>query len=98
MAVRHDKQLDGLGIGFGALLTAFAAVSRVHTAPREAPHNVILFVPDGLRAAIVDDKTAPGFAALRREGVDFSNSHSIFPTLTTANASAFATGHLLGDT
>ncbi|HUN97593.1 MAG TPA: alkaline phosphatase family protein, partial [Bradyrhizobium sp.] len=28
----------------------------------------------------------------------FKNSHSLFPTFTTANASAMATGHLLGDT
>ncbi|MDB5978160.1 MAG: nucleotide pyrophosphatase, partial [Nevskia sp.] len=62
------------------------------------PHNVILFVPDGLRAAIVSKETAPAMAALRDEGVNFRNSHSLFPTFTTANASAFATGHLLGDT
>ena len=62
------------------------------------PHNVILFVPDGLRSRIVDAKTAPTFARLRAQGVDFTNSHSLFPTFTTANASAFATGHLLGDT
>jgi hypothetical protein len=30
--------------------------------------------------------------------VDFRNSHSVFPTFTTANASAIATGHGLGDT
>jgi arylsulfatase A-like enzyme len=30
--------------------------------------------------------------------VDFTNSHAIYPTLTTANASAIATGHYLGDT
>lgn len=62
------------------------------------PHNVILFVPDGLRAAIVSKETAPAMAALRDEGVNFRNSHSLFPTFTTANASAFATGHQLGDT
>lgn len=37
-------------------------------------------------------------ARLRAEGVDFANSHSMFPTFTTANASAFATGHQIGDT
>jgi hypothetical protein len=37
-------------------------------------------------------------ARLREEGVNFANSHSLFPTSTTANASAFATGHYLGDT
>jgi hypothetical protein len=35
---------------------------------------------------------------VRQTGVDFSNSHSIYPTVTTANASAIATGHYLGDT
>lgn len=62
------------------------------------PHNLILFVPDGLRAPIVDASTAPTLARLRDEGVNFRNSHSLYPTFTTANASAFATGHLLGDT
>ena len=35
---------------------------------------------------------------LRKRGVFFPNSHSLFPTLTTPNASAIATGHYLGDT
>src|ERR1700753_1019825 len=61
-------------------------------------HNVVLFVPDGLRAAAVDLAPAPTFAQLRAQGVNFANSHSLFPTFTTANASAFASGHHLGDT
>ncbi len=43
-------------------------------------------------------ETAPALAAVRAEGVDFANSHSLYPTVTTPNASAIATGHLLGDT
>jgi hypothetical protein len=35
---------------------------------------------------------------VRDKGVNFRNSHSLFPTFTTANASALATGHYLGDT
>ena len=62
------------------------------------PHNVLLFVADGLRARMVDDTTAPTMAAIAREGVSLRNSHSLFPTFTTANASAMATGHMLGDT
>ncbi len=62
------------------------------------PHNVILFVADGLRGRIVDRSTAPEIARLRDAGVYFPNSHSLFPTFTTANASALATGHQLGDT
>ena len=37
-------------------------------------------------------------AKLAREGVSFTNSHSLFPTLTMANASALVTAHALGDT
>jgi hypothetical protein len=61
-------------------------------------HNVVLFVADGLRFRMVDDSTAPTMAALAREGVTLRNGHSLFPTFTTANASAMATGHMLGDT
>ena len=64
----------------------------------DKPHNVILFVSDGLRARMVDAQTAPHMAAVRDQGVGFSNSHSLFPTFTTANASGMATGHYLGDT
>jgi arylsulfatase A-like enzyme len=61
-------------------------------------HNVVLFVPDGLRALIVTRETAPTMAAVRDQGVNFRNSHALFPTFTTPNASAMATGHYLGDT
>ena len=64
----------------------------------EGPHNLILFVPDGLRALMVDEDKAPAMAALRAKGVNFKNPHALFPTFTTANASAMATGHYLGDT
>jgi hypothetical protein len=63
-----------------------------------ARHSLIFIIPDGLRASIVDRETAPTLAQLRAAGVDFRNSHALFPTFTTANASAFATGHELGDT
>jgi Type I phosphodiesterase / nucleotide pyrophosphatase len=78
----------------GALALAGAAAARAG----EAPHNLVLFVADGLRGLIVDDKTAPAMAALRDRGVYFPNSHALFPTFTTPNASALATGHDLGDT
>jgi predicted AlkP superfamily pyrophosphatase or phosphodiesterase len=62
------------------------------------PHNIVLFVADGLRSRIVDNSTAPTMAAIARNGVSLRNSHALFPTFTTANASAMATGHMLGDT
>lgn len=60
--------------------------------------NVVLFVADGLRHGIVTEQNAPTLSQVMREGVAFRNSHAIFPTFTTANASAMATGHYLGDT
>ncbi|HEY9640130.1 MAG TPA: alkaline phosphatase family protein, partial [Coleofasciculaceae cyanobacterium] len=60
--------------------------------------NVVIFVADGLRPSSVTPTDAPTLYNIRKEGVDFSNSHSLFPTFTTPNASAIATGHYLGDT
>ncbi|MBR1282401.1 alkaline phosphatase family protein [Bradyrhizobium sp. AUGA SZCCT0177] len=68
------------------------------TLPCNAQQNVILFVADGLRAAAVTPERAPTFARIRDTGVNFSNSHSVYPTITTSNASVIATGHLIGDT
>ncbi|MDE2265397.1 MAG: alkaline phosphatase family protein [Alphaproteobacteria bacterium] len=58
----------------------------------------MIFVADGLRYSSVTPETAPTMTKVRQNGVDFSNSHAVYPTLTTANASAIATGHFLGDT
>jgi arylsulfatase A-like enzyme len=77
-----------------ALLLAAAAQPSLAAGQR----NVLIFVADGLRYASVTPQTAPTMAKIRREGVDFANSHAVYPTLTTANASAIATGHYLGDT
>jgi hypothetical protein len=60
--------------------------------------NVIIFVADGLRNGSINQSDAPTLHALRQLGVDFPNSHALFPTFTTPNASAIATGHYLGDT
>src|SRR5271163_5005950 len=80
---------------FSSILATAAALAQ---APTPQPHNVVLFVADGLRSRMVDDTTAPTMAAIARDGVSLRNSHSLFPTFTTANASGMATGHALGDT
>src|SRR5580693_7726373 len=77
-------------------LTTLFAISA--SAQNDRPRNLILFVPDGLRGRIVTPETAPAMAEVRDKGVHFKNSHSLFPTFTTANASAMSTGHYLGDT
>lgn len=84
---------------FAPLVAGLALLS---TAPAFAqngqPRNLILFIPDGLRALTVTREIAPTMAALRDQGVNFRNPHSLFPTFTMANGSAMATGHYLGDT
>jgi len=77
---------------FGFLATSGIA----HAADK--PRNVIIFVADGLRYGIVNPDTAPTFADIQKNGVDFRNSHAVYPTVTTTNASAIATGHGIGDT
>ena len=64
----------------------------------QAPHNLILFVPDGLRPGSVNPATTPAFARVRDQGVRFDNSHSVFPTLTMVNSAAMGLGHFPGDT
>jgi Type I phosphodiesterase / nucleotide pyrophosphatase len=86
------RSLMLLSAGLTMLSTGFAS------AQNSTPRNLILFVPDGLRGRIVTPQTAPAMAEIRDKGVNFKNSHSLFPTFTTANASAMATGHYLGDT
>ena len=80
------------------ILQAMLVSSGFAQTPAPQPHNIVLFIADGLRSCMVDDRTAPTMAAIAREGVNLRNSHALFPTFTTANASAMATGHMLGDT
>ncbi len=76
------------------LLTCLGLSAQGETRPR----NLILFVADGLRPGMINQQTAPAMTALMARGVRFTNTHSLFPTFTTANASGMATGHALGDT
>lgn len=87
-----SKRISGVLVCAAAI---FASSPGMAAAP---PHNIVIFVADGLRGRIVNSQTAPHLAALRDEGTYFPNSHSVFPTFTTANASTIATGHQLGDT
>ena len=82
------------------LLSAALAVlsTDIASAQNNTPRNLILFIPDGLRALKVTPETAPAMAEVRDKGVNFKNSHSLFPTFTMANGSAMSTGHYLGDT
>jgi arylsulfatase A-like enzyme len=90
--VRSSVVLAGISV-----LIASAAFSQLPQS-RGRRSNVLIFVPDGLRALAVSAGAAPAMAALRDRGVNFRNPHALLPTVTMANASAMATGHYLGDT
>lgn len=87
-----------LGLGGRRGSTQETSVQPGNAKQSPAKHNVVLFIADGLRHDSVTEDNTPTMFALRKQGVDFINSHSLYPTFTTPNASAFATGHLLGDT
>ena len=85
------------------VVSLIAGASSVHAAEsfkkeQKQQRNIIIFVADGLRYGSVNSTDSPTMLGLREAGVDFRNSHSLFPTFTTPNASAIATGHYLGDT
>jgi arylsulfatase A-like enzyme len=80
-------------------MLSFLVAAAAQAQPARAPvRNAIIFIADGLRHDSVNETDAPTLLALRREGVELVNSHAVYPTLTTVNAAAIATGHLPGDT
>jgi predicted AlkP superfamily pyrophosphatase or phosphodiesterase len=81
-----------------ACLLASMTAQEAPDADKKARHNIVIFVADGLRHGSVNPTDTPTLWRVRQSGVHFTNSHSLFPTFTTANASAIATGHYLGDT
>ena len=90
------RSLVLLSAGLTVLSTGLS--TGLASAENNTPRNLILFIPDGLRALKVTHETAPAMAEVRDKGVKFKNSHSLFPTFTMANGSAMSTGHYLGDT
>ena len=82
-------------------MAATAAVVGGHAwlpaADSTTPRNVVLFIADGLRPGAVNATDAPTLLGIRAMGVNFTNSHSVWPTVTMPNAAAIATGHYPGD-
>jgi hypothetical protein len=93
-----NKRLVWIVAGVAALSAGLANIAGRTPPAFPHPRNVVLFVSDGLRAGSVNAEEAPTYFWIREHGVSFPNTHSLFPTFTTANASAIATGHYLGDT
>lgn len=92
------RRLIGLGLVLALATMAGCQQGTKTPAATSSQRNAIIFVADGMRYGSVNDSDAPALFAVKTEGVDFANSHSLFPTVTTVNASAIATGHYIGDT
>src|SRR6185369_7029694 len=54
---------------------------------------ILIVVMDGLRPDSINREDTPTIFRLREEGVNFINSHSVFPTVTRVNSAAISTGH-----
>jgi predicted AlkP superfamily pyrophosphatase or phosphodiesterase len=60
--------------------------------PAGPPHLVLVVVVDGLRPDSINADDTPTIARLKDSGVEFLNSHSVFPTVTRVNTAALVTG------
>ncbi len=86
----HRKSLLRTAVVFAATLLT-AAVALGPAIAGNATLNLVL-VLDGLRPDSITADETPNLWRLRQEGVNFLNGHSVFPTVTRANATAIATG------
>ena len=70
-----------------------AASARVAVQWRSEARLILIVVMDGLRPDSINQEDTPTLFRLRQEGVNYVNSHSVFPTVTRVNAAAISTGH-----
>jgi predicted AlkP superfamily pyrophosphatase or phosphodiesterase len=76
------------------MLTLVLGITAGATHPAAAGRATLnlVMVIDGLRPDAITPEETPNLWRLRREGVDFLNSHAVFPTVTRVNATAISTG------
>jgi predicted AlkP superfamily pyrophosphatase or phosphodiesterase len=80
-----------IGVAGGALAQGPVADTTAPAKAGRATLNLVL-VLDGLRPDAITPEETPNLWRLRQEGVNFPNSHAVFPTVTRVNATAIATG------
>ncbi len=71
---------------------AVAALLMLGQPARESDRLIAIFVVDGLRPDSINPVDTPTIDRLRSEGVDYVNSHSVFPTSTRVNTATLVTG------
>ena len=89
-----------LALALTLITTTFdGPVSLSARAARQSPSAarlILIVVMDGLRPDSINKEDTPTLFRLRQEGVNYINSHSVFPTVTRVNAAAISTGHYPG--
>lgn len=89
------RLLRNVLFGGVALLILSTSFNRFSPAAAIAhPRLIILLVIDGLRPDSITPEVMPNLARLKAEGTFYSQSHSVFPTVTRVNAAAISTGTL----
>ena len=76
-------------IRFSQALALACVIGGAHAQPATLH---LVFVIDGLRPDSITEADTPTLYRLRREGVAFENTHSVFPTVTRVNSTSLATG------
>ena len=81
-----------------SLLLALACLplTAVAAPPAGGPALAIVLVIDGLRPDSITPDVMPNLDRLRRGGVSYTRSHSVYPTVTRVNAASISTGLLPG--
>jgi predicted AlkP superfamily pyrophosphatase or phosphodiesterase len=77
---------------FPRAVLAVAALLMLGQPARESDRLIAIFVVDGLRPDSINPVDTPTLDRLRSEGVDYVNSHSVFPTSTRVNTATLVTG------
>src|SRR5262245_13671571 len=78
---------------FGLLIFLSSSGTAMWVQQTPSPERMVaIFVVDGLRPDSINSTDSPTLARLRAEGAEYTNSHSLFPTVTRLNATALVTG------
>lgn len=89
---RNAAAIVALGAtALGAGASGAQAVSDGRDAAGRA-NQTIVFILDGLRPDSVNVRDTPNLARLRRNGVNYLNSHAAVPTVTRVNSSVIGSG------
>ncbi len=89
MELKHSSVLTR----FFPLLACFFPVALLaEPAPSPNDRHVVVVVWDGMRPDLVTERYSPTLWKLARDGVTFSQHHSVYLTATNVNGAAMATG------